>query len=80
VWAIIILECLSNVMADGFIVQDLYMKYGKKLIKSDVKPLTCHVCKKELNGISITAKTLKMEKWFSCAHIIMPQNHTILFW
>ena len=55
-------------MADSFIIQDLYLKRGKNLVKSDVKPLTCHVCKKELNGISITAKTLNGKMVFLCAH------------
>ena len=55
-------------MGESFIVQDLYFKPGKKLVKSDVKPLTCHVCKKELNGISITAKMLNGKMVFLCAH------------
>lgn len=55
-------------MTDNFLVQELYMKSGKKLVKSDVKPLTCHVCKKELNGISITAKTLNGKMIFLCTH------------
>ena len=55
------------IMADTFIAQDLYVKREKKLIKSDVKPLTCHVCKKELNGISITAKMLNGDMIFLCS-------------
>lgn len=55
-------------MADSFIVQDLYVQSGKKLVKSDVKPLTCYVCKKELNGISITAKKLNGKMVFLCTH------------
>ena len=54
-------------MADRFIAQDLYVTQQKKLIKSDVKPLTCHVCKKELNGISITAKMLNGNMVFLCS-------------
>lgn len=56
------------VMADSFIIQDLYQKHNKKLVKSDVSPLTCHVCKKELNGISITAKMFKGKMVFLCSH------------
>jgi len=55
-------------MAEIFIAQDLYMRHEKKLVKSDVKPLRCHVCKKELNGISITAKVLNGEMVFLCSH------------
>lgn len=55
-------------MAETFLFQDLYLKHGKKLVRSDVKPLTCHVCKKELNGISITAKTLNGKMIFLCSH------------
>ena len=54
-------------MVDNFIAQDLYMKHEKKLVKSDVKPLTCHICKKELNGISITAKMLNGNMVFLCS-------------
>ena len=54
-------------MVDIFIAQDLYVTPKKKLIKSDVKPLTCHVCKKELNGISITAKMLNGDMIFLCS-------------
>ena len=55
------------IMVDTFIAQDLYVKHEKKLIKSDVKPLTCYVCKKELNGISITAKMLNGNMVFLCS-------------
>ena len=54
-------------MVETFIAQDLYMISGKKFVKSDVKPLTCYVCKKELNGISITAKVLNGEMVFLCS-------------
>ena len=55
------------IMVDAFIAQDLYVKHDKKLIKSDVKPLTCYICKKELNGISITAKILNGNMIFLCS-------------
>lgn len=55
-------------MVDNFIIQDLYFRHEKKIIKSDVKPLTCHVCKKQLNGISITAKMLNGKLIFLCSH------------
>ena len=64
-------------MTDSFIVQDLYLKSGKKLVKSDVKPLTCYVCKKELNGLSITAKTLNGKMVFLCAHHYATKPHVI---
>lgn len=43
------------------------MPHGKKFVKTDVTPLMCYVCKKELNGISITAKMLNGELVFLCA-------------
>lgn len=55
-------------MADDVLVQDLYMPRQKKIVRSDVKPLTCHVCKKELNGLSIAAKVLNGKTIFLCAH------------
>jgi len=54
-------------MVERFLSQDLYFSHEKKFVKSDVKPLTCHVCKKELNGISITAKVLNGEMVFLCS-------------
>jgi hypothetical protein len=54
-------------MVESFLSQDLYIPHEKKFTKSDVKPLTCHVCKKELNGISITAKVLNGEMVFLCS-------------
>jgi hypothetical protein len=56
------------VMVESYIAQDFYMPHGKKFIKTDVKPLTCHICKKELNGISITAKVLNGELVFLCVN------------
>ena len=56
------------IMAESYIAQDFYIPYSKKFVKTDVKPLTCHICKKELNGISITAKMLNGELVFLCAH------------
>ena len=66
-------------MADTFIVQDLYLKHEKKIIKSDVKPLTCHVCKKELNGISITAKMHDGKTVFLCSHHQAAEPYQIVF-
>ena len=66
-------------MVDTFIVQDLYIKQGKKIIKSDVKPLTCHVCKKELNGISITAKMYDGKMVFLCSHHQTAKPYQIVF-
>lgn len=64
-------------MADTFIVQDLYVKLEKRLIKSDVKPLTCYVYKNELNGISIAAKTLKENMVFLCSRHYPSGPHVI---
>lgn len=54
-------------MAEIYLAQDFIIGSDKKFIKTDVKPLTCHVCKKELNGISITAKVLNGELVFLCS-------------
>ncbi len=68
-WAsLIMLKIYDNHMADSFIIHELYLKHGKRLVRSDVKPLICHVCKKELNGMSITAKMLNGKMVFLCAH------------
>ena len=66
--SLIMFQVHCIVMVESFIVRDLYLKHGKKLVTSDVKPLTCHMCKKELNGISITAKKLNGKMVFLCAH------------
>jgi hypothetical protein len=65
-------------MADSFISQDLYMRQEKQFIKSDVKPLSCHVCKKELNGISITAKVLNGEMVFLCSYHYQSKPYQIV--
>ncbi|MDE1843593.1 MAG: hypothetical protein KGH95_08095 [Thaumarchaeota archaeon] len=54
-------------MADSFVIQEVYVSHGKKTVRSDVKPLLCHVCKKELNGISITAKNIDGKMVFLCS-------------
>ena len=66
-------------MTDNFIVQDLYLKQEKKIIKSDVKLLTCHVCKKQLNGISITAKMFNGKMVFLCSHHYLAKPYQIVF-
>lgn len=53
---------------DSFTIHDIYMPKNKKLIKSIVKPLTCYVCKKELNGVSITGKTMNGRTVFLCSY------------
>jgi len=55
-------------MSDSFLVQDLYISKAKAIVKSGVKPLTCHMCKKELNGISITATMRNGEIVFLCSN------------
>lgn len=57
-------------MTDMFLVHDLYVPANKILTRSAVKPLTCHICKKELNGISITARAIDGKTVFLCsAHL-----------
>ncbi len=53
-------------MVDTFISHDIFMHKGKQLIKSDTSPLHCFICKKELNGNSITAKSMKGKLIFLC--------------
>ena len=55
-------------MQEIFIIQDLYIPGGKKIVRSDIKPLTCYICKKELNGISITARIVENKTVFLCSH------------
>ncbi|MEX0764352.1 MAG: hypothetical protein WDZ43_03675 [Nitrosopumilaceae archaeon] len=55
-------------MKNEFLFQDLYLRSKKNIIKSVVIPLSCHVCKKELNGISITAKVINGRSVFLCSH------------
>ena len=66
------------IMAETFIAQDLYISHGKKFVKSDVKPLTCCICKKELNGISITAKVLNGEMVFLCSRHYDSQPYQVV--
>jgi len=57
-------------MSDTFIVNDLFIPRSKISLRSQVKPLTCYICKKELNGISITAKVIDGQTVFLCSHHI----------
>ena len=75
---LIILKMSFMMMEGTFIAQDLYVKPEKKLIKSDVKPLTCYVCKKELNGISITAKILDGKMIFLCSRHYQSDPYKII--
>ena len=54
-------------MTETFIAQDLYLPHDKKEIDSSTKPLRCHVCKKELNNMSITAKNINGKTVFLCS-------------
>lgn len=57
-------------MADAFVIHDLYMPTKKMLIRSAIEPLTCYVCKRELNGVSITARAISGRTVFLCsAHL-----------
>lgn len=55
-------------MSDTYIVQDLYVQKEKAHVRSDVKPLTCDICNKELNGLSITAKRKNGKMVFLCSY------------
>ena len=54
-------------MTEIFIVQDLSLQNEKKTTKSSAAPLTCYICKKELDGISITGKNIKGKTVFLCS-------------
>lgn len=54
-------------MADTFLVNDLFVPSSKIVIKSIVRPLNCYICKKELNGLSITAKVINGKTVFLCS-------------
>lgn len=58
-------------------MHDIYMPKNKKLTNSIVKPLTCYVCKKELNGISITAKNMNGKMVFLCSHHFQSKPYQI---
>lgn len=66
-------------MADLFLYNDLYHKGKKNILNSTVAPLTCYVCKKELNGISITAKIIDDKTVFLCSHHYKPKPYQIAF-
>ena len=54
-------------MAETFIAQDLFFQNDRKTTKSSTKSLTCYICKKELDGISITGKNIKGKTIFLCS-------------
>jgi hypothetical protein len=66
-------------MTETFLYQDLYQKGKKKFLNSTVAPLVCYLCKKELNGISITAKVIKGKTIFLCSHHYQPKPYQIAF-
>ena len=66
-------------MTDQFLYQDLYQKGKKNILNSTVVSLTCYVCKKELNGISITAKMINGKTIFLCSHHYSPKPYQIAF-
>lgn len=66
-------------MVDQFLYHDLYHKGKKSILNSTVSPLTCYVCKKELNGISITAKMINGKTVFLCSHHCGPKPYQIAF-
>lgn len=55
------------------------MKKGKSILKSTVIPLSCYVCKKELNGISLTAKKINGETVFLCSCHLQAEPYKIAF-
>lgn len=65
-------------MRDSFLFQDLYVDKRKNIIKSVANPLSCYVCKKELNGGSITAKEIDGKLVFLCSKHYRVKPHQIL--
>jgi len=65
-------------MRDSFLFQDLYVNKRKNIIKSAVNPLSCYVCKKELNGGSVTAKEIDGKLVFLCSKHYRVKPHQIL--
>lgn len=53
-------------MADNFIIHDIYVPNHKTSLQSVTSPLKCHVCKKELDGVSITARVVDGKAVFLC--------------
>ena len=66
-------------MTNQFLYHDLYQKGKKHILNSTVLPLTCYICKKELNGISITAKMIDSKTVFLCSHHYTPKPYQITF-
>ena len=66
-------------MNEEFLYQDIYQKQKKNILNSTVAPLTCYVCKKELNGISITAKIIEDKTVFLCSRHYVPEPYQISF-
>ena len=65
-------------MRESFLLQDLYVDKRKDIIKSTASLLSCYVCKKELNGGSITAKELGGKLVFLCSKHYRAKPHQIL--
>ena len=66
-------------MTEEFLYNDLYHKGRKNILIYAVSPLTCYLCKKELNGISITAKIINGKTVFLCSHHYRPKPYQIAF-
>jgi len=66
-------------MTETFLHHDLYHKRTKNILNSTVSPLECYLCKKELNGISITAKIIDGKTVFLCSHHYQPKPYQIAF-
>jgi hypothetical protein len=66
-------------LKNEFLFQDLYIKKGKSILKSTVIPLSCYVCKQELNGISLTAKNINGETVFLCSRHLQAEPYKIAF-
>jgi len=66
-------------LPNEFLFQDIYFKNNKRIIKSAVVPLSCYVCKKELNGISLTAKEINQKTVFLCSHHYKAKPYEISF-
>ncbi|GEM_PF-1369865 len=66
-YCLIVSTSSQYLMPDTFIVHDLFVPQYKTALRSMVKPLNCYICKKELNGMSITAKMMGGKTVFLCS-------------
>jgi hypothetical protein len=66
-------------MKEEFLYHDLYHEGKKTFLHSSVSPLTCFICKKELNGISITGKVIDGKTVFLCSNHYRPKQYELAY-